>query len=114
MIRITPRTTRTDTLFPYTTRVRSRQAAVRGKDGRRRRGRRTLIHRIVAPREEREAGGRLRSGWRKVGRQPALRAAKFQRERKSVVWGKSEVVRVDVGGGRLIKNKKTLHTHQLL
>src|SRR3546814_19966191 len=40
MIRRPPRSTRTDTLFPYTTLFRSRSAATRAKGWRRRRGRR--------------------------------------------------------------------------
>src|SRR3546814_12945102 len=33
------------------------------------------------------------------------------KDRKSVVWGKSVSVRVDLGGRRIIKKKKTLNLH---
>src|SRR3546814_12387780 len=36
-----------------------------------------------------------------------VRRATIQRDRKSVVWGKSVSVRVDLGGRRSIKKKKT-------
>src|SRR3546814_19747121 len=38
--------------------------------------------------------------------EPAARGKRARRDRKSVVWGKSVSVRVDLGGRRIIKKKK--------
>src|SRR3546814_14576685 len=114
MIRRPPRSTRTDTLFPYTTLFRSRPADRSGRAWR--------------------AGGRLRrdgSGLSRiadgdlqhpraegvpVGAHGVLRGADGDRDRrqsdprdrKSVVEGKSVSVRVERGGRRIIKKKKRL------
>src|SRR3546814_19934964 len=44
---------------------------------------------------------------RRLGIGADLEAANLVGERKSVVWGRSVSVRVDLGGRRIIKNKKT-------
>src|SRR3546814_16728099 len=45
---------------------------------------------------------------RKASRQPTLRRRNLLKsgDRESVGWGKSVSVRVDIGGGRIIKKKK--------
>src|SRR3546814_16229608 len=119
MIRRPPRSTRTDTLFPYTTRFRSlwraRPFAVdahgqcRGlSQGVDRRGR-------LCAQMGRLGAGRPRG--RSAEARPATRNARWGAERrdsgqaslldrKSVVEGKSVYVRVDVGGRRNITKKK--------
>src|SRR3546814_17424015 len=102
MIRRPPRSTRTDTLFPYTTLFRSpgsrrhpaRAAALADGGGDPRRGDRRL-HR-----------GRT-LGQRGGGCGPG------GGDRKSVVWGKSVSVRVDLGGRRIIKKKKQSKNNNL-
>src|SRR3546814_11194288 len=124
MLRRPPRSTRTDTLFPYTTLFRSRSflshaaatywghramaAGHRWHRGRRNRvwnarcvrcaeGRRRPRHYV----ERRGASRSVRQGTR---REP-LRSR--TRDRKRVVEVKSVQVRVDLGGGgRIIKKKK--------
>src|SRR3546814_15665545 len=114
MIRRPPRSTRTDTLFPYTTLFRSAGAGEHPADHERLRlpaagqpgcRARRLRHaggkvpsdhfRTALP----ETGADLRSGARH--RDAAGRPA----DRKSDVAGKSVSVRVDLGGRRLIKKK---------
>src|SRR3546814_12096876 len=126
MIRRPPRSTRTDTLFPYTTLFRSAGAAQDG--GRalfgagdqpalpppraRRRG-----EAAVAP--HRGSGERLGDRAHRAGRDggdpaPGLRDRPCDRlgrriaqsDRKSVVKGKRVLVRVDKGGSRTIKKTK--------
>src|SRR3546814_18922042 len=94
MIRRPPRSTRTDTLFPYTTLFRSYALAARGRPqgGARRRQR---------------YGGQGRGLFRQpagatLGRRSANRRAR-QGDRKSVVSGKGVSVRVDIGGSRIMK-----------
>src|SRR3546814_11901503 len=115
MIRRPPRSTRTDTLFPYTTLFRSSRSAagksgtpdqVRGDEGLGepgkealdRGGRRlwVLDHRDVADMVE-----DLRLRARDSGFEDGEAA-----DRKSVVEGKRVSVRVDLGGRRIIKKKK--------
>src|SRR3546814_16987626 len=122
MIRRPPRSTRTDTLFPYTTLFRSQRAdggcrqAPAADPRPLRRGARGADH----ERPHVAVGARLR-GRRPAGRAaaphlaladegagpggggPACRGAR--RDRKSVVEGKSVSVRVDLGGRRIIKKK---------
>src|SRR3546814_18345243 len=113
MIRRPPRSTRTDTLFPYTTLFRSdRMGAPRGGGrpqtaGRRartdraglhpcaHRGGRSALPSEFGPRHTRRNGGRR-------DRRRAGGTAR-SRDRKSVVEGKSVSVRVDLGGRRLIQ-----------
>src|SRR3546814_12919716 len=126
MIRRPPRSTRTDTLFPYTTLFRSHR---RGKADRRRGGDeadargREAHHRdrdqegVFAPepvaeiaeqhraqRPEAEADREPRPGEQRLHH---LVAGGADGARKSVVWGKSVSERVDIGGRRNIKKKKT-------
>src|SRR3546814_11943810 len=115
MIRRPPKTTRTDTLFPYTTLSLSRQerqmptAIIQTARG-------ALEDRVtgldagaddyvVKPVEIDELAARIRALLRRPGPrgQPVLDAGK---DRTSVVSGKSGSVRV-VLGGRLILQKKT-------
>src|SRR3546814_20457544 len=127
MIRRPPRSTRTDTLFPYTTLFRSRQALqplqIEQRDtGRFRKGdgavsleaREAAAHGLhgkaeivgnVAPcHRQRDRTGRPA---------PALLTRgdlKPKGDRKSGVEGKSVSVRVDLGGRRIIKKKKIYQT----
>src|SRR3546814_20765290 len=120
MIRRPPRSTRTDTLFPYTTRFRSQRgqadqshawakAAWRPSD---RRGLRRL--RLMSPsarfRHDKAAVSGLEQT--ETYRQNRCQSHKFDRapdkpDRTSVVSGKSVYVRVDLCGCRLIKTKTT-------
>src|SRR3546814_15314736 len=125
MIRRPPRSTRTDTLFPYTTLFRSPlfPGARRWCDRRRidvrteriapdsRRPDTKVAHdRSIArnhqgiERRRRDRPGHLEmaGGLELAQRVPQLRAE----DRKSVVEGKSVSVRVDIGGRRIIKKKK--------
>src|SRR3546814_18885683 len=113
MIRRPPRSTRTDTLFPYTTLFRSVQArhfrlqrhaadrAGAGADLAHFR-----MHRAgVGGAGQRRVGFEI--GWRKIfvgAGEEALKAA--SRYRKSVVEGKGVEGRVDVGGRLIIQKKK--------
>src|SRR3546814_19739479 len=101
MIRRTPRSTRTDTLFPYTTLVRSSARRPPGKQNRSR------------PHPGSTRGGTpvqparlldIASALRQKGCAPGPRN---RADRKSVVEGKSVYGRVDIGGRRLIKKKHT-------
>src|SRR3546814_17013499 len=102
MIRRPPRSTRTDTLFPYTTLFRSVEGiAVPWLPCMR-------LH--VAFR--RYHGG-ASEGWRRdAARPPPIDAREYQAvgatgsgDRTSVVEGKSVSVRLDLGGRRIIKRK---------
>src|SRR3546814_12115183 len=107
MIRRPPRSTRTDTLFPYTTLFRSVLEFAQFHAAR-------LHHLgcmlVVDQREEQMLQRRIfMTAFRCVGER--VMEGGFQRsskrDRKSVVEGKSVSVRVDLGGRRIIK-KKTL------
>src|SRR3546814_19482709 len=108
MIRRPPRSTRTDTLLPYTTLFRS---AVRGarRAGlallRRRAGRSfgAPVARAAAALFEQAD---VAEDHRAVERLRHVVEGE-ERDRKSVVWGKGVSVRVDLGGCRLIKTKMT-------
>src|SRR3546814_16621741 len=108
MIRRPPRSTRTDTLFPYTTLFRSRrrgEGRVRGGGGRGDRARGACSARLRDLQHRR----RCRPGDRGAGQAGArLEYLLFAviSDRKSVVSGKSVSVRVDLGGSRSIKKKK--------
>src|SRR3546814_14150398 len=122
MIRRPPRSTRTDTLFPYTTLFRSQDRARRHprRDdglGRFRRGfgrqaphgaGRRPVHRETAdrgvPRTDGVGRDRRDPGYGR-GRAHLLVG---REARKSVVEGKSVSVSVDLGGRRLIKKKKEM------
>src|SRR3546814_15754048 len=110
MIRRPPRSTRTDTLFPYTTLFRSdAETGVADAFGEHRQHHQSgddegaignvadLGHPAADRRaedDEIERGGDHRH-----------QQAGPEGERKSVVWGKSVSVRVDLGGSRIIKKK---------
>src|SRR3546814_18525774 len=120
MRRRPPRSTRTYTLVPYTTLVRSRHAGAdaqagdggdpvrtgRAAEGTDRRGQAAGGAAAGAADQFRpgdDRGDRLLRGDRKLFALPERPP-----DRKSVVWGKSVYVRVDLGGRRIIKkeNKK--------
>src|SRR3546814_16467789 len=121
MIRRPPRSTRTDTLFPYTTRFRSRrlqhqrQALDGGcKDAR-------VLHRLAIQHLAQEAGfraGQPGPATDVFGQDAACawfrqRIAQAPPDRKSVVWGKNVSASVDLGGRRIItkKNKSSQSPH---
>src|SRR3546814_20999132 len=120
MIRRPPRSTRTDTLFPYTTLFRSEEPAAPEPDGGVGLiGRRLddVPGRIDVPRTGEMAamgfarendGFELGVGQGAVGDQPGRQDRTIRwsgRDRKSVVWGKSVYVSVDLGGRRSMKKK---------
>src|SRR3546814_13034057 len=117
MIRRPPRSTRTDTLFPYTTLFRSRRDSLRPDPPSGHRYSRRRTHRDCRP-ERRSHQGRSRTAAsRSRDRRPARprprRRNWCRRSRdgraggNNVVEGKSVSVRVGRGGGRIInKNKK--------
>src|SRR3546814_15213079 len=124
MTRRPPRSTRTDTLFPYTTLFRSKESEVgnlfrrvlsdispkiRGKPGRVRFGFGLRIHRITADVGSlaiiRGLGGFLIAPCRHQQGGKRKSEAFYPADRKSVVEGKSVSVRVDYGGGRILKKK---------
>src|SRR3546814_15296200 len=82
-------------------------------DGYRRRHR---LHRAGLPRRARDDGGVAAAHLRRL---PALRPvwslsagpARPSSDRKSVVWGQSVSVRVEHGGRRIIKTKKSHNKH---
>src|SRR3546814_18336408 len=111
MIRRPPRATRTDTLFPYTTRFRSDPAVEqlvlllalcqRGQ-------RREWLRGTELPGACRHVGqpaGPLPAGQDAAARRADASADGRLRNRKRVVWGKRVSVRVVLGGRRFIKNK---------
>src|SRR3546814_16369739 len=122
MIRRPPRSTRTDTLFPYTTLFRSgpgvalagQEHAARRAAGPRARSRALCKSAAFGRPEPAERGGQGPEAppiWshdavvppRSVG---PLRADPARLDRKSVVSGKSVSVRVDLGGRRTMQKKK--------
>src|SRR3546814_10975202 len=124
MIRRPPRSTRTDTLFPYTTLFRSDRAcenhgqeASQDSDDQSRLERRALSL-FLSPRKAWDAGSGLHqpcsrdaadAGCWNGGRCCRCRSSwctGFSGDRKSVVSGKSVSVRVDLGGRWSIKKKK--------
>src|SRR3546814_15599077 len=137
MIRRPPRSTRTDTLFPYTTLFRSRQ---RAEDARRSRlldrsGFALLLSAAFDPQqvariEQKRAGEAQEEVGPAYGRAAKIAEMKCEKaghssvpsplragqlvDRKSVVQAKSVSVRVDLGCRRLIKKKKLLQHHSLI
>src|SRR3546814_16802688 len=105
MIRRPPRSTRTDTLFPYTTLFRSAKGGAR---------RRKLVHHSTFGAQSRdqyflaaqEEGGRETGT--AVGNESEGRRVWTRQARESVVKGKSVPVRVSHGGSTLhtIKQRK--------
>src|SRR3546814_18499396 len=132
MIRRPPRSTRTDTLFPYTALFRSCRISgeARGTAGDRRQsiqdeglslrqacrdraqGRPRSRHRLLLFRQQGRIVPRMppqRRGGEHQAVRPHLRrilADGERADRKSVVEGKSVAVRVALGGRRIIKKKK--------
>src|SRR3546814_13507685 len=109
MIRRPPRSTRTDTLFPYTTLFRSRPA--RHQHGSVPFGpRAAVIAEIVRESLFAPGGAGRMTDWReRRNRLPARRMTQRSEERRV---GKDVSVRVDLGGRRIIK-KKTPMSHKL-
>src|SRR3546814_12095518 len=118
MIRRPPRSTRTDTLFPYTTLFRARVFCCRYADDAP-----ICAEQGAATAARRDCNVRLdetppAGGIRPQGANDSFGDSGFQRlpertshcidlgDRKSVVKGKSVSVRVDLGGRRTIKKKK--------
>src|SRR3546814_16795504 len=115
IIRRPPRSTRTDTLFPYTTLFRSRrksrqvQSTPGGSIGCQPRLLRAA--RLRLPASQPCSPGRVPSyegdrnshcHW-----EPALPRDQGRGKRKSVVWGKMVSVRVDFGGRRVYNKKRS-------
>src|SRR3546814_12526336 len=125
MRRLPPRSTRTDTLFPYTTLFRSRTRRTRQTQAAPRSGKRVAKpdhhadHAAVAVRftlcDLRGALGDAEAVKKaveaRVGHMASPSGWSVRRDRKSVVEGKSVSVRVDLGGRRSI-NKKNKHRTQ--
>src|SRR3546814_13158060 len=129
MIRRPPRSTRTDTLFPYTTLFRSerrrqyppqsddtysddglfrcaRAAPARSRDTSRACTACAVDRDPTASRQWLRSGNDGSDRRRREDRpaaQMGCRAGAATEDRKSVVWGKSGRVRVDLGGGRVLK-----------
>src|SRR3546814_16071881 len=119
MIRRPPRSTRTDTLFPYTTLFRSSSATIRStaktmrraspRSPRRKRARRDDAKRSPRPTTADPDQGRARPRKRDAGDQ-GVGAHHLLQDRKTVVEGKSVSVLVDLGGRRILNNKKQQKT----
>src|SRR3546814_18489358 len=129
MIRRPPRSTRTDTLFPYTTLFRSHEparddqrSALDGREGSAReedsrahlarcdQGRAALANQAIRETRDQHLVG-LRTALRAVPPREARKRSPRRddgrqpaEDRKSVVKGQSVSVRVDLGGRRIIKN----------
>src|SRR3546814_19589549 len=113
MIRRPPRSTRTDTLFPYTTLFRSLRCAAPARwtgcraAGAARRGRRAAPRAAPPPARARACAAEERPAGRSPHKQPPAGAeAVGYRNRKTDVEGKSESDRVEHGGRRNTKNKQ--------
>src|SRR3546814_11702068 len=103
MIRRPPRSTRTDTLFPYTTLFRSPVITPTASGVPIPLSMTDPVFVFEAPRHT--ASTRARQPQRRVQRSPT------SGDRKSVVQGQSVSVRVDLGGRRLIQNKTHISTY---
>src|SRR3546814_12006236 len=104
MIRRPPRSTRTDTLFPYTTLFRS-PLARRGSSLRTASSAARHEPALHQPFPERYGYGCYNRALPHYSRaeRPLCAFLFLQDDRKSVVSGKSVLVRVDTGGRRIIK-----------
>src|SRR3546814_20861723 len=111
MVRRPPRSTLTDTLFPYTTLFRSQEFIFRGETTKRPIDRQKqcqnhyrklslLIYSVSARSTNCRIASALDNTGRRLVRQSSI-------DRKSVVSGKSVSVRVDLGGRRILKKKNT-------
>src|SRR3546814_16734388 len=117
MIRRPPRSTRTDTLFPYTTLFRSAEAyrQLRGRDMAMifQDPMMTLNPTLRVDTQMIEAIQAHNRVSRKAARERAIQVLGMvgipspadRRDRERVVWGRSVSVRVDLGGRRIIKKK---------
>src|SRR3546814_13533025 len=108
MIRRSPRSTRTDTLFPYTTLFRSDRRRAASLFRRRLypcAGRRDHARRPCVLHQSRGEGAAEDRPCPAAALHGSRRAARTARDRKRVVEGKSVSVRVDLGGRRIIKKK---------
>src|SRR3546814_15888125 len=130
MIRRPPRSTRTDTLFPYTTLFRSVQSLLiadrSGEDYSEVTDELVAADGLVELRRAETItflidGDRLLDNRRRHNHKAEIAQiaqalneagalAENQRDRKSVVEGKSVAVRVGLGGRRIIKKKNTIQT----
>src|SRR3546814_11888347 len=99
MIRRPPRSTRTDTLFPYTTLFRSRAVERDGDLHGGPHGRPAVAAAIAAPVLARQPEGA-------AGRRPDARPVPAHGDRKRVVSGTSVSVRLVHGGRRISKTEK--------
>src|SRR3546814_11581535 len=128
MIRRPPRSTRTDTRFPYTTRFRSTKADhIRHRVGAAGMKRddmvRLEVDRAVRPDEPERIAIFAASGCAQKRGAPPARIADIDKagvfalspitgiDRKSVVYGKGVSVRLDLGGRRILKKKKKRKNH---
>src|SRR3546814_13469975 len=115
MIRRPPRSTRTDTLFPYTTLFRSPASSIMNV-----RSRTPPMTAATGTCDAPEANigcpdrrrgcqrsNRDRTGQACEGKRSGQNDGPAAGDRKSVVEGKGVSVRVDLGGRRIIKKKKT-------
>src|SRR3546814_17146298 len=106
MIRRPPRSTRTDTLFPYTTLCRSKHCRFFRQQDRYRVG--GIARRTVRA----DDPGSRKRGW---GRKMAVTASSRKSKaavRQTVGQGKSVSVRVDIAGRRIMNNKNKRTTKQ--
>src|SRR3546814_12524353 len=107
MIRRPPRSTRTDTLFPYTTLFRSRPCAHRRTAGV---ALQAQVPRVLDPTGRGRRRCHARNAVAHAGRAAAdCRRPHDQppRDRQTVVEGKRVSVSLELGSSRHIKNKKT-------
>src|SRR3546814_13781569 len=118
MIRRPPRSTRTDTLFPYTTLFRSHERGHGNLRPHHRAGLRQENRRRLAGADSQRPDGDPRLSWRtrrrREGGRVMLSVSGLHtyygavQDRKSGEEGKSVSVRVDLGGRRIIKKKNKL------
>src|SRR3546814_16557682 len=114
MIRRPPRSTRTDTLFPYTTLFRSGPVPPQDQptrpltEARPRKTKHPIESVVIVPKIDEATAGSARRRSSVCGTTtPASLAHRL--DRKSVVQGKSVSGRVDVGGSRMINTyRKTI------
>src|SRR3546814_16491317 len=117
MIRRPPRSTRTDTLFPYTTLFRSGQArycrgrshsVAAGDEGTRPKKCRARDDRVSRrDRRDHSLGPERRAAEDRSRRSSDLGPWLCREDRKRVVEGKGVSVSVDLDGSRIIKKQKT-------
>src|SRR3546814_15462985 len=109
MKRRPPRSTRTDTLFPYTTLFRSLPRSRSCSDCISKRGRLSVKNggeaKDLLPDFEAACDAHIR--WR-VRFRSAIHAPETREGRESVVYGQSVSGRVDLGGRRILKYQNTL------